>query len=261
VPSDSQVIDINGFPAGTIFAINIKPQASSNSTHKLMSNGTTGMYGWLNEEVTAAFSTTTLSTLTTQGLYIWRKRDALTGQNFIKFVCTSPGGGGTARAKIFAISNPNFGLPIQVMLAQNTLPLPNGAATETTLGAIKSAVELLDNAVSGNSIAVTGPLTNSQLRASAFEIRGSAGTLATSTGIAPENSTEVLVSSESRKYLLFQNLSTAPIHINFTNPASLSTLRIDARATLVFEGSFIPNNAINIIRTAPEQSYFIAYLQ
>jgi hypothetical protein len=35
-----------------------------------------------------------------------------------------------------------------------SLPLPAGAATETTLSAVRTAVELLDNAVSGNELQV-----------------------------------------------------------------------------------------------------------
>lgn len=57
--------------------------------------------------------------------------------------------------------------------------LPTGASTsakqdtlQTAVDAIKTAVELLDNAVSGAAFTVTGPLTDTQLRAVAVPVSG-----------------------------------------------------------------------------------------
>ena len=278
VPADSNQIDVSAYPAGTLFAIYITPQASSNATHKLMSNGGSGPLGWQNEEVTAAFSSTTLTTLTSQGLYIWRKRDAF-AQNYLKFACVSTGGGGTARAKVHALSNPNFGLPTQVSLVPNSFPtiqsvsatstanssqnpiyirLSDGTSTPDT-ATVKSVRDRIgDTDVTAWSGTGTGNL-NAVLKGIWSKISPSMGNLSVSTGMAPLASAVLLPQSTARRYLLLQNLSTAPLHINFGAAASTSTLRLDAGGSLVFESNYIPQNAIHMIGTTAEQKYIILH--
>ena len=85
------------------------------------------------------------------------------------------------------------------------------------------------------------------------------GNLSVSTGMAPLASAVLLAQSTARRYLLIQNLSTAPLHINFGAAASTSTLRIDAGGSLVFESNYIPQNAIHMIGTTAEQKYIILH--
>jgi hypothetical protein len=47
--------------------------------------------------------------------------------------------------------------------------------------------------------------------------------------------------------------------LNFGDVASVETLRVEASAIMVFEGSFVPQNAVNMIGTVANQKYFIAY--
>jgi len=61
---------------------------------------------------------------------------------------TTGGGGGYVSVKV----NPSGALTVEADVTSSVLP--TGAATETTLAAIKTAVELLDNAVSGNELQV-----------------------------------------------------------------------------------------------------------
>jgi hypothetical protein len=61
---------------------------------------------------------------------------------------TTGGGGGYVAVKV----NPSGALTVEADVTSSVLP--SGAATETTLAAIKTAVELLDNAVSGNELQV-----------------------------------------------------------------------------------------------------------
>jgi hypothetical protein len=84
-------------------------------------------------------------------------------------------------------------------------------------------------------------------------------TLNRATGFAPATSQEVLPANSNRKYLLVQNLSSAPFHINFTDAASTSTLRIDALGAAVFESGVVPTNAINMVRTVANQQYYIVH--
>jgi hypothetical protein len=306
VPDDSNLVDVSAYPAGTVFAINVQPHASSNATHKLMSNASIGAYGWQNVEVTTAFSTATLTTLTSTGLYIWRKREDFGSQNYLKFACVSPGAGAgnSARAKIYAVSNPNFGLPIQVALVPNSFPATQKVSHNSTeisgtnklpvdvsfpatqsVSATTSAnssqnpiyVRLSDGTSSPDSATVktvrdrigdtdvaawtgtgTGNL-NSVLKGVWSKLPGFAGALSVSTGTAPLVSAELLAQSTARRYLLFQNLSTASLHINFGAAASPDTLRIDAGASLVFESTYIPQNAIHMIGTTAGQKYVVLH--
>ena len=84
-------------------------------------------------------------------------------------------------------------------------------------------------------------------------------TLNRATGFAPATSQQVLPANLNRKYLLVQNLSSAPFHINFTDAASTSTLRIDALGAAVFESGVVPTNAINMVRTVANQQYYIVH--
>ena len=61
---------------------------------------------------------------------------------------TTGGGGGYVAVKV----NPSGALTVEADITSSALP--TGAATETTLAAIKTAVEIIDNAVSGNELQV-----------------------------------------------------------------------------------------------------------
>jgi hypothetical protein len=79
------------------------------------------------------------------------------------------------------------------------------------------------------------------------------------TGTAPADSTEILAENPNRNYLLFQNLSEQPIHLSFSGPATTSTLRVDGGWGLVFESGIAPTNAVAIVQTAQNQSYYLAH--
>ena len=88
---------------------------------------------------------------------------------------------------------------------------------------------------------------------------GGGAALSEATGTAALSSSEVLVANTARKYLLIQNLSTAPMHISFAGVASTSSLRLDGSASLCFESSVVASNAIRLIGTQAGQKYYIAH--
>jgi hypothetical protein len=79
------------------------------------------------------------------------------------------------------------------------------------------------------------------------------------TGTAALSSTQVLAANTSRKYLLLQNLSAAAIYISFGSVVSTSTLRLDGGASLCFEGTAVPTNALRLLGTQAGQNYYIAH--
>lgn len=113
--------------------------------------------------------------------------------------------------------------------------------------------------IAQSEVAVTGPLTDTQLRASALGIRGFSGSLVSLGGTASLSSQEVLPASTTRRYLLLQNISSGALHVNFGSVASTSTPRLDPGASFVFEGTFVPQNSIHLLATAANQKYCILY--
>jgi hypothetical protein len=127
-------------------------------------------------------------------------------------------------------------------------------ATETTLSSIDGKLAALGQKDMAGSIPVV--VANNQ---SEVGVRGYSSVLVTQTGTAPLNSESILPASDKRRYLFLQNLSSAPLYVNFTNPATTSSLRLDAGASLTFEGTFVPQNEVNLLRSTSNQQYYLAY--
>jgi hypothetical protein len=136
-------------------------------------------------------------------------------------------------------------------VSATALPLPTGAASESTLstlnGKVPASLTVSASRLLVDGSGVTQPITGQSVAFSEV------------TGTAPAASTEVLGANAARRFLLIQNLSTAPFHISFGGIASTSTLRIDGGATLVFEGLVMPNQNIRMIQTQSNQGYYIAH--
>ena len=142
-----------------------------------------------------------------------------------------------------------------------------GAATATIF--LYEESDLLDQ---GYSVVLSKPLTDEQLRAAAVPVSGTITAQAYSGGLQTiegeltgSSSTQVLPAIISRRYLFIQNLSSAPIYLNFTPaigsaPATPNSMRLDAGASLSFEGNFVPNSAVNLLRSATiNQRYFLMH--
>jgi len=78
-------------------------------------------------------------------------------------------------------------------------------------------------------------------------------------GSASLSSTQVLAVNPARRYLLIQNLSAAALHLSFSGVAATSTLRLDSGASLCFEASAVPTNALRLLGTQAGQNYYIAH--
>jgi hypothetical protein len=85
------------------------------------------------------------------------------------------------------------------------------------------------------------------------------GSLTIVTNTAPTSSAELVAANAQRKFLLFQNLSSHPVHLNFGAAATTATLRLDAGAALSFEGVFVPTNSIHLLGTQSGQNYYLAH--
>lgn len=152
----------------------------------------------------------------------------------------------------------------------------SGSATETTLTSlnnkIPSGLAVNSNRLdvnTGLSIPAAGQTTMAgslpvvlASDQSDIGVRGAHGAITTSSAeLTTSNSVEVLAASSvsnPRRYLFLQNLSTAPIYVNFTNAATATSMRLDAGSSLSFEGNFIPNNSVNLLRsTTSNQRYFL----
>lgn len=95
-------------------------------------------------------------------------------------------------------------------------------------------------------------------------VSGAHGPITTASAeLTTSSSTEILAQPAApavRRYLLLQNLSTAPIFVNFTNAATTTSMRLDAGSSLSFEGNFIPNNSLNLLRSGTaNQRYFLMH--
>ena len=112
----------------------------------------------------------------------------------------------------------------------------------------------------GNSITVDGPLTDTELRATAVPVSGTV-TVASDKGSVSEASTQsittggthqqVFASNSSRKYLLIQNISDTDMYLGLgfnpsnTTPAGL--LLAKSGGGIVFESSYIPTSEVRIV--------------
>lgn len=190
--------------------------------------------------------------------------------------------------KLPALGQTNMAGSIPVTVANNqsevpvsgTVAVSNGFATQETLSTLSNKIPS-DLTVTDSKLNVnTGLVLPSALGQtimtgslpvvlasdqSAVTVRALSGSLQTTEGeLTDANSTQVLPAAlGSRRYLFIQNLSSAPIYLNFTPaigsaPATPNSMRLDAGASLSFEGNFVPNNAVNLLRSATtNQRYFI----
>lgn len=90
-------------------------------------------------------------------------------------------------------------------------------------------------------------------------VKGTSAGFTQVSGTAPAFSNVVLEANSNRKYLLIQNLSTAPFYINFSGSATVHSVRIDGGGSIVFESTAVPTNAIQMIRSVADQSYTILH--
>jgi hypothetical protein len=115
-------------------------------------------------------------------------------------------------------------------------------------------------AVSGTVTANTGlsqPLTDTQLRATAVPVSGSVTALSSTGTITTRSSTittggtsqQVAASNTSRKYFVIQNISDTAMYLGAGyTPTTTTGLLLSANGGgIVFETSFIPTQAINVL--------------
>ena len=123
-----------------------------------------------------------------------------------------------------AISNFPATQPVSV----SSLPLPTGAALESTLSELKTSIDSLNakvTAVNTGSVTIANPgLTNTELRATAVPVSFSAG------GIATDNTIEELQAIEQRLKLLNANIqrlsfdTTSQLRVLVSSLPTLSTV-------------------------------------
>jgi hypothetical protein len=132
-------------------------------------------------------------------------------------------------------------------------------ATENTLSTLSLKVPSLGQAAMTASIPVS--LSNDhpdvKVRASTSTISSVSAELTTSNSVEALSATPA---NQSRRYLFLQNISTAAIYVNFTSAATTTSMRLDAGASLSFEGNFVPNNSVNLLRSGTaNQRYFLLH--
>jgi len=114
--------------------------------------------------------------------------------------------------------------------------------------------------VSGTVTANTGlsqPLTDTQLRATAVPVSGSVTALSSTGTITTRSSTittggtsqQVAASNSSRKYFVIQNISDTAMYLGVGyTPTTTTGLLLSANGGgMIFETSFIPTQAINVL--------------
>jgi hypothetical protein len=156
-----------------------------------------------------------------------------------------------------AASNTHPSVTVQPVIGSRNFPISGTVTGPLTNTELRAA-----------AVPVTGPLTNTELRAAAVpvdvqsivqvQVSVSVALLET-TNTLPTTSSLVLPANASRRYLFIQNLSSAAIHLSYSGPASLSTLRLDPGASLTFEGQTVPTNAIAMLPVQEGQKYYIAH--
>lgn len=123
-----------------------------------------------------------------------------------------------------AISN----FPATQQVSVSSLPLPTGAALESTLSELKTSIDSLNakvTVVNTGNVTIANPgLTNTELRASAVPVSFSAG------GIATDNTIEELQAIEQRLKLLNANIqrlsfdATSQLRVLVSSLPTLSTV-------------------------------------
>ena len=81
--------------------------------------------------------------------------------------------------------------------------------------------------------------------------------------LSTANSTTVTAENKSRGYFIFQNISDAPMWLNFGVDATANnnSIYVAAQGSVLFTGSFIPNQIINVLcptASAGSQKRFVA---
>jgi len=118
-------------------------------------------------------------------------------------------------------------------------------ALETTATAIKTAVEVLDNAIAGNEMQVdivSGTVT-------ADSNRGNVSEASTKTITTGGTHQQVFASNANRKFLLVQNVSDTDMNLGIGyDPSATTGIFLGKNGSgVVFESSFIPTQEIRIL--------------
>lgn len=113
-------------------------------------------------------------------------------------------------------------------------------------GSFPSSIEISND--SGNAIPVSGPLTDTQLRATAVPVIASVAvrTPTTSSVSSSASSGVIINSNANRKGLSISNISTSKLYLSFSNPATIanSFIEVPSGAFLLFDQQLIVTNAI-----------------
>ena len=152
-----------------------------------------------------------------------------------------------------------------VAISAAALPLPAGAATEATLlTRTKPADQQHVIIDSSASIAVTGPLTDAQLRATAVPV---SGTISTKTDLTPSSPTttsvgvasaQAVAAAATRMGLELRNLSTARISLGFGSAAVLdSGITLYPGDAFYMDEYSLDRGAVNAIASAAASSLAI----
>jgi hypothetical protein len=90
-------------------------------------------------------------------------------------------------------------------------------------------------------------------------VRGERGTLTDYSGSASTVDATIMASNSSRKYLLIQNLSgSINMWINFGSaavPNTAGSIQLGTKETLIWEGNFIPTEAVHLIASSGTPTY------
>lgn len=135
----------------------------------------------------------------------------------------------------------------------------------TTAGALRTDSSATTQPVSiAGTVAVSGPLTDTQLRAAAVPVSGTItanpvlGSITQASGTAGATSTTALASNAARKYLLIQNHSARNMWFSFTGPATTAkpSLKLIAGTSFVMEGVYVSTQAVTTIREGGNDADF-----
>ena len=152
--------------------------------------------------------------------------------------------------------------PVPVSDAGGTLSIDDGGGSITVDG------PLTDTQIRATALPVSGPLTDTQLRATALPVSGpvtggltdtqlratavpvtsnTAARTPTTTSInSAATSTLILASNASRKGLTLSNVSTNKLYLSFSNPATVANSFIEMQpgSFILFDQQLIVTNAI-----------------
>jgi len=174
------------------------------------------------------------------------------------------GTAGTPAADVVTVQGVSGGTALPVTANAGTNLNTSALALETTATSIKTAVETIDNAISGNEMQVdivSGTVT-ANAGTGAFQVRprnGSVTVVAGATDSTPSTSAQALATNSSRQYLYIQNNSDTDMYFNFGATATTSHLLVKTGASVAFDSGFVPTDAVNVICGSASKSYYILH--